>query len=59
MIYCLAIAIAMLFGLRGTYISAEDVRAVDLQTDEVLVEVDETDWENASFRYALQDGYLS
>jgi ACS family allantoate permease-like MFS transporter len=67
MISCLAVAIVMLIGLRvylgmenkrrdklqGAHISAEDVRKVDLQTDEALVEVDETDRVNKSFRYAL------
>jgi len=67
MISCLAVAVFMLIGLRvyldlenkrrdtlqGAHVSAEDVREVDLQTDEALVEVDETDRENKSFRYAL------
>lgn len=39
--------------LQGVQIHAEEVRKVDLQVDEVLVEIDETDRENMSFRYAL------
>lgn len=39
--------------LQGTHISAEDIRDVDLHTDEALIEIDETDRENMSFRYAL------
>jgi len=39
--------------LQGIHFQAEDVRKVDLQIDQVLVEIDETDRENKSFRYAL------
>ncbi|TVY82130.1 putative transporter [Lachnellula suecica] len=67
MLSCLAISVVMVLGLRvyldmenkrrdriqGTHVHAEDVREVDLQRDEVLVEVDETDQENLGFRYAL------
>ncbi|TVY83359.1 putative transporter [Lachnellula suecica] len=64
---CSAIEIVMLLGFRfylqwennrrdklqGVHIEAEDVRKVDLQTDEALALLDETDWENKSFRYVL------
>jgi hypothetical protein len=39
--------------LQGLFIDAEEVREVDLQTDEALAMLDETDWENKSFRYVL------
>lgn len=38
---------------QGVHLDAEDIREVDLQTDEALAVLDETDWENKSFRYVL------
>lgn len=34
-------------------IDPEGKREVDLQTDKALLSLDETDWENQSFRYVL------
>ena len=64
---CSAISIVMILGLRfylqwenkrrdtaqGVQIDAEGTREVDLQTDGALSSLDETDWENQSFRYVL------
>lgn len=38
---------------QGIHIDAEDSREVDLHTDKALAALDETDWENKSFRYVL------
>ena len=39
--------------LQGVRIDAEEKRAVHLETDEGLADVDETDVQNQSFRYIL------
>ncbi|KAH8687311.1 major facilitator superfamily domain-containing protein [Tricladium varicosporioides] len=64
---CFSISIIMILGLRfylfwenkrrdkaqGIHIDAEDSREIDLHTDKALAALDETDWENKSFRYVL------
>lgn len=38
---------------QGVHIDAEEVRTIDLHVDEALATLDETDWQNKSFRYIL------
>jgi ACS family allantoate permease-like MFS transporter len=39
--------------VQGLYVDAEDIRVVYLQSDKALAALDETDWENTNFKYAL------
>lgn len=39
--------------VQGVKIDPEETRAVDLESDEALADVDETDVQNKNFRYIL------
>lgn len=38
---------------QGLHIDAEEVRTIELHVDVALLSLDETDWQNKSFRYVL------